>query len=126
MIFSAILLINLILMELVFIPLAEWLGINFSLIKKTMIGMILIYFSSLISFLLELQIEKSPNILPGSRESFLRIINVADISFNVTFLKNNSSMSYSRVSRVFQAGSQKEVPAAAVEPKEAEETKGRQ
>nr|XP_020857557.1 solute carrier family 15 member 2-like isoform X2 [Phascolarctos cinereus] len=102
MIFSAILLINLILMELVFIPLAEWLGINFSLIKKTMIGMILIYFSSLISFLLELQIEKSPNILPGSRESFLRIINVADISFNVTFLKNNSSMSYSRVSRVFQ------------------------
>ncbi|XP_027708323.1 solute carrier family 15 member 2-like [Vombatus ursinus] len=102
MIFSAVVLINLILMELVFIPSIEWLGMNFSLIKKTMIGMTLIYFSSLISFLLELRIEKSPNILPGTRESFLRIINVADISLNVTFLKNNSYMSYSRMSRVFQ------------------------
>ncbi|XP_036618481.1 solute carrier family 15 member 2-like [Trichosurus vulpecula] len=100
--FPAILLISLILMELAFIPLAEWLGINFSLIKKVMIGMIFIYLSSLMSFLLELQIERSPSIMPGSRESFLRILNVADVSFRVNFLKNGSYVSYSKMSQIFE------------------------
>ncbi|XP_074086449.1 solute carrier family 15 member 2-like isoform X2 [Macrotis lagotis] len=101
-IFSAVLIIIFILMELFFIPFLQRPGLNFSLIKKILLGMVLIYLSSLISFFLELQIENAPNFRAGSKESLLRIINVADSSFNVTFYQNKSHNAYSTMASSFE------------------------
>ncbi|XP_068947374.1 solute carrier family 15 member 2-like [Petaurus breviceps papuanus] len=103
LVFTAALLFSLIVIELVFVPLAECLGKNFSLRKRTTVGIIFIYLSSLTSFFLELKIENSPNITPGSRESFIRILNAADTSFQVTFIKNKSYIFYSKRSQIFES-----------------------
>ncbi|XP_043828142.1 solute carrier family 15 member 2-like [Dromiciops gliroides] len=99
--FIAVLLIVLLLVELVFIPVLHQIGLKFSLIKKMIIGMSFIYFSSLTLFHLELQIENSPRKSPGSQECYLRMINVASTPFNVT-LKNNNKMVFSKMSRAFE------------------------
>ncbi|XP_072475465.1 solute carrier family 15 member 2-like isoform X2 [Notamacropus eugenii] len=98
--FNTALLISLIVVEVVLIPLAEGLQIHFSLIKKMIIGMSFIYFSSLMTFLLELHIENSPRMMPGSRESFVHILNVADTSFQVNFI--NGHFFYSKMAEAFE------------------------
>ncbi|XP_074131608.1 solute carrier family 15 member 2-like isoform X2 [Sminthopsis crassicaudata] len=88
--FSAVILALLFLMEIVLFPFLEQLGLSFTLIKKMVIGMLLIYISSIAALLLELKIQNSPGIKPNSRQSFLKILNVADITFDVILHKNNS------------------------------------
>ncbi|XP_031799636.1 solute carrier family 15 member 2-like isoform X2 [Sarcophilus harrisii] len=88
--FSAVILFLLFLMELILFPFMEQLGISFSLIKKMVIGMLLIFFSSLGALILELKIQNSAGMKPNSRQSFLKVLNVADSTFDVILYKNNS------------------------------------
>ncbi|XP_051820038.1 solute carrier family 15 member 2-like [Antechinus flavipes] len=91
--FFVVILILLVVLEMILLPFMERLGISFSLIKKMVIGMLLIYVSSLGALILELQIQNSTSIKPHSKQSFLKILNVADHEFEIVLYKNNSHQS---------------------------------